>query len=44
MRHEPRQRYRIRSSQGELYATLLSMAVLSFIAGMGAGFLLLQLH
>jgi len=28
----------------ELWATLLSLAALSFIAGMGAGFLLLQLH
>ena len=27
----------------ELYATLLSLAVLSFIAGMAAGLLLLQL-
>jgi hypothetical protein len=43
MRHEPRRPYDTRTRRAELYATLISLAVLSFIVGLGAGILLLQL-
>jgi hypothetical protein len=43
MRHKPRRAYDARDRRAELYATLLSLAALSFIVGVMAGFLLLQL-
>jgi hypothetical protein len=43
MRHKPRRAYDARARRGELYATLLSLAALSFIVGVVSGILLLQL-
>ena len=43
MRHKPRRTYDARDRRAELYVTLLSLAALSFIVGVVAGILLLQL-
>ena len=43
MRQKPRTPYDARHRRGEIYATILSLAALSFIAGVGAGALLLLL-